>query len=194
LRASVLRLNPRPRPSLLPNKAREIALVDDALKSVFRDLVSGKRDWPLFLYGPPGTGKTCAALALCDYLWDWQLRYRTASELASEVMATFGTGERFNWRPFARFKDDGKFSPDSPAGKSGAALVVLDELGARERVTDTHYESVQRLIDLRESEPLILVSNLNIAAIGKVYDARIASRCEAGTVVELAGKDRRVSA
>lgn len=182
-----------------PDKHRDLAGVDPVLRDVFRSLVAGRADWPLFLHGPPGTGKTCAALALCDYLWPWQQRYATAGDLTSRVMATFGTGERFDWRPFGPYSESRYQPGNRPNGEpwgttSGALLVVLDELGTREKVTDTHYETVQKLIDLREGLPLILIANPDIAGIGRLYDARIASRCEAGTVVELKGKDRRVSA
>lgn len=174
------------------NKPREIAAVDKSLLAVFRSLVGGKSRWPLFLHGPPGGGKSCACLALLDYLFDFQQAYITATELTSQVMASYDRKkEPFDWRQFGAYRDDGTNPPHSPAGKSGAILVALDELGTRDKITDTHYESVQRLIDARECQPLILISNLPIGGIGRVYDARIASRCEAGTVVELLGKDRR---
>lgn len=158
---------------------------------MLRELVAGRAPWPLFLHGPPGTGKTCAALALADHLREWECRYVTAADLTARVMATFGTRDAYDWTPFGRFRDAG-VNPDAPSGKTGALLVVLDELGTRE-VKDTHYECVQRVIDLREGLPLILVSNHDADRIARVYDERIASRCQAGTVVELAGRDRRVT-
>ncbi len=175
----------------MPSEMREIALVDDGLKTWFRKLVRGEAKWPLFLHGTPGTGKTCACLALLDYLWPWQQSYTTATELTSNVMASYGTKQEFDWRQFGRYVEGEGSNPNSPAEKRGAALTILDELGIREKITDTHYESVQRVIDMRRGLPLILVSNLSIAGIGRIYDARIASRCEAGTVVELRGRDRR---
>lgn len=188
---AVLRLQPKPRLVKVPTERREIALVDAGLKNVFRSLVSGKSRWPLFLHGRPGTGKTCAALALLDHLFPWQQVYFTAAELTSAVMATFGTKEPFDWTRFGRYRADVGSRDDSPDGKRGAALVVIDELGIRSNVSDTHYECVQRVLDLRVGLPLIVVSNHDIAGIGRIYDARIASRCESGTVVELAGRDRR---
>lgn len=173
----------------MPELRREIAAVDAGLKQVFRSLVSGKAKWPLFLHGDPGTGKTCAALALLDFLPAWQQQFTTAADLVQSVMATFGTKEVFNWRSFGRYHED---DPRPGNGeKRGAALVVLDELGTRSNVTDTNYECVQRLIDMRNGLPLIICSNLDVAGIGRIYDGRIASRCEAGTVVKLTGRDRR---
>jgi DNA replication protein DnaC len=187
-----LKLQQRPYRYYLPNKLREIAAVDDSLKAVFRQLVSGKLKWPLFLHGQPGCGKTCAALALLDHLPSCQQMYVTATEITSMVMARFGQSDQFSWRKFGEYRDDGPFPSGSPKNPSGSALVVLDELGVRESIKDTHYECVQRVLEDRECLPLILISNLDIAGIGKVYDARIASRCEAGTVVNLVGKDRRI--
>lgn len=191
-RAFHLPLQPQSRPRIHKHKRREIAAVDETLKTVLRRLVSGLAEWPLFLHGPPGTGKTCAALALCDHLWEWQVRYETANDLASNYIQTFGTSQVFDWSKFGVYRDEAD-QLSSPSGKRGALLVVLDELATRERVTDTHYEVVQRVIDKREGLPLILISNVDIKGIAAVYDARIASRCEAGTVVELAGDDRRVN-
>jgi DNA replication protein DnaC len=188
----VLALQPALRTRWLPAKRREIAAVDPVLKDVLRKLVGGRADWPLYLHGPPGTGKTCAALALLDYLLPWEGQFATAGELASRVIASYSTREAFSWSDFGPYRDAGvPPKPDNPSGKSGARLVVLDELGTRQNVTDTHYECVQRVLDLREGYPLVVVSNLGLRDIARVYDARIASRCEAGTVVELGGEDRR---
>lgn len=189
---AALKIQPKPRPVFLPNLFREIASVDAALRNVLRSLVSGKAKWPLFLTGPPGTGKTCAALAVLDHLFPWQQQYTTAADLTSAIMATFGSNEKFNWRKFGPYRCEDDSREDTPSGKSGAALVVLDELGARGKVTDTHYEAVQRLIDLRTGCPLILVSNLSADELAVAYDGRIASRCQAGTVARLGGRDRRM--
>lgn len=189
---AALKLQQRPYPTYLRNKPREIAAVDDSLKQVFRQLVSGKLRWPLFLHGEPGGGKTCSALALLDHLHPVQQMYVTAAEITSMVMATFGKRDEFDWLKFGKYRDDGQHPTGNPDNPRGSVLVVLDELGVRDSIKDTHYDCVQRILDDRECLPLILVSNLDIAGIGRVYDARIASRCEAGTVVNLVGKDRRI--
>lgn len=190
---AALKLQPRPYPTFLRNKPREIGAVDESLKQVLRQLVSGKLKWPFFLHGLPGGGKTCAAIALLDHLHPAQQQYVTAAEITSMVMATFGKRDEFDWRKFGPYRDDGQHPTGNPENPRGAALVVLDELGVRESIKDTHYDCVQRILDDRECQPLILVSNLDIAGIGRIYDARIASRCEAGTVVNLVGKDRRIA-
>jgi DNA replication protein DnaC len=71
-------------------------------------------------------------------------------------------------------------------------LVVLDELGARERVSDWSYDCVKRLLDEREGKPLLAVSNLDPEALTRVYDDRIASRLTQGAVQFVGGPDRRL--
>jgi chromosomal replication initiation ATPase DnaA len=74
-----------------------------------------------------------------------------------------------------------------------ARIVVLDELGGRTQTTDHHYEAVKMVLDEREGQPLILITNLIPADLAAVYDDRIASRCAAGTVVDLSQfPDRRL--
>lgn len=193
-RAKAIPLQKEPTRKYLPEKHREISAVDEVVKRTLRDLVSGKRDWPLFLWGPPGTGKTCAALALCDFLRDSQQQFATIADLTARVMDSWKSEHKFDWSAFGPYREKlNDLAPMSPPKRTGAWLVVLDELGARTNVTDTHYECVQRVLDMREGWPLILISNKDIAGIGSIYDARIASRCEAGTVLELKGRDRRLT-
>jgi hypothetical protein len=117
----------------------------------------------------------------------------TVADLTNEYMATFGTREKYDWSALKPLREIRDFEGQShPPRRVGSSLVVLDELGSRANVTDTHYECVQRVLDMREGQPLILISNKSIAEIGSLYDARIASRCEAGTVVKLEGRDRRL--
>src|SRR5262249_12878111 len=75
---------------------------------------------------------------------------------------------------------------------ANAPLIVLDEIGSKERVSDHHYETVKGVLDKRHGRPLICISNLNLDEIKNVYDDRIASRLAAGTVFELLGEDRRL--
>lgn len=145
------------------------------LLDVFRDLVRGIAPWPLYLYGPPGVGKSSAALALLDCVRDGQ--YQTAGGLTRRVLAGYNGGPRVDW---------GLLAPQK------CELFVLDELGVRRAaVSDTHYECVQEVLDAREDHPLVLISNLDLQTLATVYDTRIADRCGAGTLFELAGDSRR---
>lgn len=75
---------------------------------------------------------------------------------------------------------------------SNAPLVVLDEIGAREKVSDTLYEAVWQLLESRKGrKPLIVISNLSPERLLSAFDDRIASRCCEGTVLKLSG-DRRL--
>lgn len=73
-----------------------------------------------------------------------------------------------------------------------APLVVLDEIGCREKVSDANYEAVRRCIDERYSKPFVCISNLELADVSRLYDARVVSRLAAGTVVSVEGSDRRI--
>ena len=62
-------------------------------------------------------------------------------------------------------------------------MTVLDELGTRQQVSDFQYEVTKKAIDTREGRPAIVISNLSLTALAKVYDDRIAARLSEGTVV-----------
>lgn len=150
-----------------------MALVDDMLKQVLRDLATGKACWPLYLHGPAGGGKTSAALALCDFAKT--ACYETPDTLADKVMA----GDLALWDWIA-----------------GTDLAVLDELGARDRVGDLHYSAVKRFADARETRAAgnriaVYVSNLTPEQLHRTYDDRIASRLLCGTIFHLKADDRR---
>lgn len=167
----------------MPNKHRAASSIDPRLRAVLAALCKGEAPWPLFLYGPPGTGKTCAALALLDHSGG---HYWTPSELCQDLIlaskgqlhyATSGRPvlEKALWREIGE-----------------RPLVVLDELGARSKVSDYQYEQIKRVLDLREGLPLLAVSNLDLDGLALVYDDRIASRLAAGTMFRLDGADQRL--
>lgn len=161
----------------MSSKRRELAEVAPKLQTLFCELAAGRAAWPLYLFGDQGRGKTAAALALCDHVVR-VARYFTCSELTDLVLAPMRGGAAFDW--------DAITSPI-------CQLVVLDELGTRKVVSDTHYDAVQRVLDYRENRPLVLISNHPVETLAEIYDARIASRCGAGTVFELRGHDRRIA-
>jgi hypothetical protein len=181
-----LRLNPQPTVRHQPAKDRSVAEIGPTLRQVIRQLVAGETRWPLFLHGPVGTGKTCAALCLLDHAGGV---YLTAAELADQVIDAQQGRLEHAW-------EDGSFQKFAPAALwkylAERPLVVIDELGARDKVSDPHYEAVKRLLDLREGRPLIALSNLDLEALAQRYDDRIASRLAAGTVCQLDGEDRRL--
>jgi len=70
-------------------------------------------------------------------------------------------------------------------------LVVIDDIGLRDRANDSQYEALKLLLDRRVGLPLVLTSNHDLDTIGKIFDARIYDRLFAGTLVELHGPSLR---
>lgn len=175
-----------PTVTVMPEIKRSVAGIDQGLRDVIRKLVTGESPWPLFLHGPAGSGKTCAGLCLLDHSCGL---YYTASRLCDDYALSKG-GKFYYVR-------EGHSSavcwPQSFWGMiSFAGLVVLDEIGCRDRVTDHHYEAIQGVLDNRAFKPLVCISNHDLDALGRIYDDRITSRIARGTVIELQGRDRRL--
>lgn len=146
--------------------------------------MSGEAPWPLFVHGSAGTGKSCAALVLLDYAGGL---FFTGSSLADEMIRS--QQGRLPGRETGR-----PIWPEQLWEEIGkTALVVLDDLGGRDRVSDFAYEVTKRLLDEREGKPLVVTSNLGPARLAQLYDDRVVSRLVAGTVLEMAGADRRLS-
>lgn len=181
-----LRLHTEPDHKYRPTVPRAVGDIDTNLRAKIRGLVMGELRWPLFVHGPAGTGKTCAALCLLDYAGGMyfttcglaetrtqvqQGRLEYYHESRGGIMST----ERW-WRDIRR-----------------APLFVLDELGARDRVSDHVYETAYLCIDERGGLPLVVLSNWGLEKIAQLFDDRVASRLSKGTVVELTGQDRRLA-
>lgn len=187
-RPATLRLLAEPRRRIKPAVPREASRIPRAFYGALVDAVRGRTPWPIFAFGPVGVGKTCGALWLCD----WSAGPAIYSD-------------------FARFVDrwvDGKMGRLREAGSHGecvvtasmlesdwqrADLVVLDELGARERVTDAGYDGLRRLLDARFGQPLIVLANVDLDTVSRLFDDRVASRLAGGTVVRVDGPDRRLT-
>ena len=171
----------------VPLPARTIELIDPSLRTIIRSLVSGVLPWPLFLHGPVGTGKTCAALCLLDRA---KGIYQTVGQLCDQVnLARSGRLES----PTIEGRGGLVFPERLWVIVSRAPLMVLDELGLRSSVSDAHYEAVKECVDHRLGKPFVVISNLPLAEITRIYDDRIFSRLASGTVFELGGPDRRLT-
>jgi len=124
-------------------------------------------------YGAAGTGKSCAATALCNYVYD--SLYVTVDEVCDAIMK-----DDRNLHDLLRQRE----------------LVVLDEIGARMNVSELEYKAVKMVADWRErrmGRVAIYISNLKRDQVAEVYDDRIASRILCGTTYHLDGRDRRAS-
>lgn len=164
---------------------RSVAEIADGIRATFRELISGHNPWPLLMHGQAGTGKTCALLCLLDYAGG---EYHTVSGLCS-LMNRAALG-RVEWYREGR---GGTLWPEMIWERiAKQPLIVLDEIGCRSNVSDAHYEVVKEMIDIRQRKPFAVISNLAPDILGKLYDDRILSRLSSGTVIELAGPDRRL--
>ncbi len=159
---------------------------------MIRGLVSGASRWPLLLWGPPGRGKSCAALCLLDHVIGddpFRFAYQTAGGLAL-MLDDARRGRlvrRIDGEPSRSIEADllWRWLEHLP-------LVVMDELGRRDKPSAPSVEAVQDLIDRRGIKPLVVISNLFIEDLGSIYGAPIASRLGSGTVFRLEGEDRRI--
>lgn len=169
-----------------PEKSRTLSLIPDDLRASIRGCVSGECRWPLVWLGSTGTGKTCAALCLLDYAGG---RYWTAADLGDDLRRA--EAGRLTWN--CNGHGGCHYPEDIWKWMITAPLVVFDELGCRDRVSDFQYETAKRVIDKREGKPLIVISNLTMEKLAEIYDDRFASRLAEGTVLEVNGDDRRLT-
>jgi DNA replication protein DnaC len=154
----------------------------------FQAALNGKLPWPVVLCGPAGLGKTCAALALCD--WVERSEFFNLSQLARTVdAAREGRLEK---------KIEGTPGLTHTVASwwrfvTTVPLFCLDEIGVR-RPTDAQYEVLLNFLDARPAPrwPSVVMSNLSLSELSRVYDDRIISRLDAGTVLHLQGPDRRL--
>ena len=174
----------------LPTKHRDRAGVPAVFSDAFNRAAEGSGDWPLLAFGSVGSGKTCAALLAVE--WAGRSCYVTVSDLC-RMLIEAGQGLSFEAHPHGcgGYK---RYERDVWRDWEDANLAVLDELGARDKVSDHHYETVKRAIDLRLDwgKPLLVCTNLSLEQLSRCYDDRISSRLASGTIIELTG-DRRLS-
>lgn len=166
---------------------RSLREVAEGVRKLIGDTARERSDWPLFFFGPPGRGKTYAALSLLDRCYHPYKYYTTASLRQLLIDA-----------------QQGRETPDYPFGISPAEvwrsiessnIVVLDEIGVDQNVSDYHSEAVCGVLDRRDGLPLVVISNLTPSQIATVYDDRIHSRMCCGTLVDFgAYPDRRLAA
>jgi hypothetical protein len=187
----------RPRfPFDLPRKRRCPDQVAAEVRRLIHELAEGRRPWPLFLFGEAGSGKSCAGLCMVDVFGGMYVELPTLCDMITD--AQFGrllwssghprtTRDIWSaWHGLVETKEDG-----NTIQRVTTPLGVLDEVGTRTNISDHHYATLKKAIDLREGRPTVYISNLDLDGISKAYDDRIASRLAAGTVYRTRG-DRRV--
>jgi len=172
----------------MPMMARSVDQIDPILRRIIRALVMGEEPWPLFIHGPVGTGKSCAALCLLDHTMGGGMYYTVSGLCALLIQSQQGRLER----SYELCHGETIFPDKLWKWIASAKLVVLDEIGCRDSVSDHHYDAVKQCIDERERKPFIAISNLSPDKLARTYDDRIFSRLARGTVFTLEGKDRRL--
>jgi DNA replication protein DnaC len=163
-----------------PEKIRIREEIDKTVRLKIRAVTEGQEPWPILFWGEAGSGKSCAALCVLDYFGGLYLDAAIFAECRRLAMQ----GEL--WEAGYKIHETELWKPVRDAN-----LVVMDELGVREKVTDHQYETVKRVMDNREEKPAIYVSNLPPVDLARVYDDRIASRATSGTVIGMIGDRRR---
>ena len=152
------------------NLDRSLGQIQNSLLRTLQGLAKGKAPWPLYLHGMAGTGKTRGCLAFLDHVPE--SRYVTVDQVVGETMSK---NDYLTYKMLPEYQ-----------------VVVVDEVGMRARSTEIDYQTVKKLADRREDQPMIWVSNASPAALVAAYDDRIASRLLCGTVFELCDQDRRM--
>lgn len=171
-----------------PHVHRDRDQVDPATRGTVNDVIRGRKPWPLTILGPVGCGKSCLALCLADYFQDRRSTdacYLVADELG-RMLADARCG-RLEYpgggkRPERLLFDD----------LTRYGLVIVDELGQREHPPASEYDAIKRILDTRV-RPTVLISNADLPALSLVYDDRLVSRLCPGTVIGMAGPDRRLT-
>ena len=137
----------------------------------------------LYLMGPTGTGKTHTLVGLAVHKYfqgEKDTLFVTMIDLLDDVRQSF---------------DQNSGTGDSLTKYLEVTNLFLDDLGV-EKMTDWVRQTIDRIINHRYNWmlPTYLSSNLTLGGMAEVVDMRVASRiAEMCEIVELTGKDRRVS-
>lgn len=162
-----------------PTVYRVLDRVPRDIRNAVNACYRGDAPWPLTLSGPSGLGKTCAGLLLTDYRggvgWTW---YGLACEQCEEMRRIKLSADRTAdyWARWTRYR-----------------VCVIDEIGQRGTSTEHQRETLQFALDKRTGMPLVLISNIDLAALSSVYDERIGSRLAGGTFLSADGPDQRTA-
>lgn len=143
-------------------------------KSVERWIRAASKEnrFPLFIHGGTGTGKTClAALLFRRVTWPMWRR-------CDDFLLTLATS-----------RGDSSFVAQKDRAANCSCL-FLDDIGLREP-TETMQQILFDLLELRKGKPTVITSNHSPETLKELYDDRIRSRILAGTIIEIAGSDRR---
>jgi len=130
--------------------------------------------FPIYVTGSVGTGKTGLAAVM------YRIAQRPIWRRADSFLLDLSMGR----------SDDTYRSEVRKAAQ--ASLLVLDDLGIR-KPSEGMFHLLFDLLELRKTKPTIITSNKTLDELSDQYtDGRIYSRLAAGTVMTIAGEDRRM--
>lgn len=189
----LIRLAPLVRPlyEWMPDLERDPEKVPKELSDAFRACRTAKAPWPLMVHGSVGSGKSRFAMLCHDWyggaFFDFAALVGEYGSLRRGTLTADGSNmilEGGDWTVREAYWVEALKRP---------RIFILDDIGRRsDSDAATARELLSRLLDARENQPSLLISNLNPQQIERLYDDRIASRMCAGTVVKVEGQDRRI--
>lgn len=171
--------------SRIPKRYRDKSL-DNYRNVPLEVLTTLQEDKSLLLYGPCGTGKTHLAIGLIKKL---------VTEKKNLIEVEFLPAVEFFLQLKRSFSANDITEEDIVSKYSTVTLLFIDDLGA-EKVSDWSRQMLYTLIDrrYRECKQTIITTNLTPSQISEQIDDRIMSRLsEMGEIVELKGKDKRIT-
>lgn len=145
-----------------------------ATARAFRDAITAEKRWAvLTLVGTTGTGKTLLACELAQSLIDkcsMSVRYCTASQMISEIQATYGR--------------DGKSEEQELMRLTQYDLLVLDEIDAI-RSSENSTLLLTEVINRRYNaeRPVVVITNQPINKLAKYVGDRVHSRLNENSLV-----------
>jgi DNA replication protein DnaC len=173
-----------------------VDLVREGIRKLFRRLLAGELEWPLYLFGEPGVGKSFAAALLYQR---WPQDQRVAWWLMPEFTARIVECRKIGYS-LATVNGMQYERTESTWWRLLAQqdLAVFDDVGIAPTDRDGWhsqmcFEVAFQVSDKRAKRPTVYTSNVKPSELKGIYDARIASRMLSGTVLEMVGDDRRAA-
>lgn len=175
---------------------RELASIPENLRECLKLAEIGKVQWPIYIHGDPGNGKTCASLAISDHVD--RSEFFTFEQFAAKTndirfgRSFFTAGGQMNPEGYREITHEIAWTVQRwNQHLVSVPLVLLDDVGTRDRASEAAYEAFKGLLDSRDGKPLIVTSNHDVSVMATIFDPRVFDRLASGTVVKLTESSRR---
>jgi len=158
----------------------------DKLRQAMNAVTLGRAPWPLVIIGEAGGGKTDAVLLMLKRWSDLEghVYFNLAASYIERVrLARVGELQWSTGYPATELEVVDQWARPH--------LAAMDELGTRDKATPFQSEVIQRCIESRIGRPAVYTSNIPLQDLAESYTDRIASRLNAGTVVNVKGDQRK---